>query len=140
MRTFGFAKKSEISKYHTTIADGEQITMSLEEETRNVKGSGLRDDSTHEAESLQERITRLSSAIAVIRVGGATEIEVTEKKHRVEDALEAVKSAQEEGVVPGGGTALLKAANNIELEPINQDNFEVPRLYLKLALHQSRKF
>ena len=62
------------------------------------------------------RITRLSSAIAVIRVGGATEIEVTEKKHRVEDALEAVKSAQEDGVVPGGGTALLKAANNIEIE------------------------
>jgi chaperonin GroEL len=60
--------------------------------------------------------------VAVIRIGGATEIEVTEKKHRVEDALEAVRSAQEEGIVPGGGSALLKAANTMaDIEPKNQD-------------------
>ena len=74
-----------------------------------------------ETERIQERITRLSSGVAVIRIGGATEIEVTEKKHRVEDALEAVKSAQEEGIVPGGGTTLLKAASGLELEASTQD-------------------
>ena len=78
-------------------------------------------DSLQEAERVQDRITRLSSGVAVIRIGGATEIEVTEKKHRVEDALEAVRSAQQEGIVPGGGTALLRAANNLEIEPSNQD-------------------
>ena len=78
-------------------------------------------ENPHEAQRLQERLTRLSSAIAVIRIGGATEIEVTEKKHRVEDALEAVKAAQEEGVVPGGGTALLKAAHMVEVEAKNPD-------------------
>ena len=59
--------------------------------------------------------------MAVLRIGGATEIEVTEKKHRVEDALEAVRSAQESGIVPGGGSALLKAAGKIELQAANQD-------------------
>jgi chaperonin GroEL len=63
----------------------------------------------------------LSSAVSIIKVGGATEIEVTEKKHRVEDALEAVRSAQEDGVVPGGGTALLKAARNISIDPGSED-------------------
>jgi chaperonin GroEL len=59
--------------------------------------------------------------VSIIKVGGATEIEVTEKKHRVEDALEAVRSAQEDGVVPGGGTALLKAAKNISIDPASED-------------------
>ena len=93
----------------------------LEERIAGLKAMVAETDSLAEAERIQERITRLSSGIAVIRIGGATEIEVTEKKHRVEDALEAVRSAQEEGIVPGGGAALLKAANNVELEPENED-------------------
>ena len=129
LKHLGCAKKVEISKYNTTIADGETNYDELEERLEMLKVSET--DSTNEAESLQERITRLSSAIAVIRVGGATEIEVTEKKHRVEDALEAVKSAQEDGVVPGGGTALLKAANNIEINPNNQDQLLGARALLE---------
>ena len=74
-----------------------------------------------DAQAIQDRITRLSSAVAAIRLGGATEIEVTEKKHRVEDALEAVRSAQEDGIVPGGGTALLRAAMSVTLQPENED-------------------
>jgi len=66
------------------------------------------------AERVQERITRLASGIAVVRVGGATEVEVVEKKHRVEDALEAVRSAQQEGILPGGATALFKIMDSLE--------------------------
>lgn len=71
-------------------------------------------DEMYACERIQERITRLASGIAVISVGGATEIEMTEKKHRVEDALEAVKSAQEEGIVAGGGMALLKVGSRLD--------------------------
>jgi chaperonin GroEL len=117
----GGAKRVEISKYHTTLADSPTDYDALDERIRGLKEQVQSAKVLADAERIQERITRLSSAIVIIRVGGATEIEVTEKKHRVEDALEAVKSAQEEGVVPGGGTALLKAATNIELEISNPD-------------------
>ena len=117
----GKARRIEVTKYNTTIADGEVDYDLLEQRTEMLRTQIEETEDTRDAERIQERLTRLSSAIAVIRVGGATDIEVTEKKHRVEDALEAVKSAQEEGVVPGGGTALLKAIKNIELDPKNQD-------------------
>jgi chaperonin GroEL len=117
----GKARRVEITKYNTTIADGETDYDLLEQRTEMLRTQIEETEDTHEAQRIQERLTRLSSAIAVIRVGGATDIEVTEKKHRVEDALEAVKSAQEEGVVPGGGTALLKAVKNIEIDPKNSD-------------------
>ena len=117
----GSAKKVEITKYHTTLADGETDYSELDERIEMLKGQVSETESLHEAQRLQERITRLSSAIAIIRVGGATEIEVTEKKHRVEDALGAVEAAQEEGIVAGGGTALLKAANSVEVKPGNPD-------------------
>ena len=71
-------------------------------------------DSLDECSRIQQRIVRLSSGVAVIRVGGATEVEVTEKKHRIEDALEAVSSAQQEGIVAGGGVALLRASKDID--------------------------
>ena len=117
----GSAKRVETSKRHTTIADGQTDYDELDRRIELLKAQLEETESLHEAERIQERVTRLSSGVAVIRIGGATEIEVTEKKHRVEDALEAVRSAQEEGIVPGGGSALLKAANNIEIEPANQD-------------------
>ena len=117
----GSAKRVETSKRHTTIADGQTDYDELDKRIELLKAQLEETDSLHEAERIQERITRLSSGVAVIRIGGATEIEVTEKRHRVEDALEAVRSAQEDGIVPGGGSALLKAANNIEIEPANQD-------------------
>ena len=73
-----------------------------------------------ECQKLQKRITRLASGVAVIRVGGLTEVEMIERKHRIEDALEAVRSAQEEGVVPGGGTTLLRC-RDFEIEHENED-------------------
>ena len=130
----GSAKKIEISKYHTTMADGATDYDALDERVERLKAQIEETKSLHEAERMQERITRLSSAIAVIRIGGATEIEVTEKKHRVEDALEAVRSAQEDGVVPGGGTALLKAANNIEIKPTNSDQLRGAQALIEACL------
>jgi chaperonin GroEL len=121
LKHLGSAKKVEISKYNTTLADAETDYDALEERIDMLKEQVEETKSLIEAEKIQERITRLSSAISVIRVGGATEIEVTEKKHRVEDALEAVRSAQEEGVVPGGGTALLRSAMTVQVDPGNQD-------------------
>jgi len=121
LQHLGSAKKVEISKYKTTVVDGSTDYDLLEKKIEALKNQVEETDSIEEAEKIQNRITRLSSAIAVIRVGGATEIEVTEKKHRVEDAMEAVRSAQEEGVVPGGGTALLKAANDLKIEPKTED-------------------
>ena len=121
LENLGQAKRIEIGKRATTVADGQTDYEEMDKRLDLLRAQLSDTDSMHEAERIQERITRLSSGVAVIRIGGATEIEVTEKKHRVEDALEAVRSAQEEGIVPGGGTALLKAANNLELEPANQD-------------------
>ncbi len=117
----GTVKKAEISKYQTTLVDGNTDYEKLNDQIESLRSHIEETDDLHEAEKIQERVTRLSSAVVILRIGGATEIEVTEKKHRVEDALEAVKSAQEEGIVPGGGTALLRAATNIEVEPKTED-------------------
>ena len=117
----GAASTVNISKYNTTLVDASTDYDALEERVAMLKEQVEETTSIHEAEQLQLRITRLSSAISVIKIGGATEIEVTEKKHRVEDALEAVKAAQQDGIVPGGGTALLKAAGQVEVNPANQD-------------------
>ena len=117
----GSASTVNISKYNTTLVDASTDYDALEERVGMLKEQVEETTSIHEAEQLQLRITRLSSAISVIKIGGATEIEVTEKRHRVEDALEAVKAAQQDGIVPGGGTALLKAAGQVEVNPANQD-------------------
>ena len=74
------------------------------------------------ATSIQERIARLASGVAVIRVGGATAVEVTEKKHRIEDALEAVRSAQEQGIIPGGGCALLRASRTMTISTVHGED------------------
>ena len=117
----GTARRVEVSKHHTTVADGSTNYDELDERIARLSTEVEEAKIIEEAERIQRRLTRLSSAIAVIRVGGATEIEVTEKKHRVEDALEAVKSAQESGVVLGGGAALLKAAHKVKLDPPTPD-------------------
>jgi len=117
----GTVRRSEISKYTTTFIDGDTNYTDLEERLERLSTQVNETPDLHEAERIQQRITTLSSSASVIRIGGATEIEVTEKKHRVEDALEAVKSAQEEGVVIGGGAALLKAAHTVEISPENPD-------------------
>jgi len=87
----------------------------------SLKDELIQEDNIHECEKIQDRIARLASGIAVVQIGAPTEIEMTEKKHRIEDALEAVRSAQLEGIIAGGGVALLRAAKAINIDPENED-------------------
>jgi len=108
---FGLCKKVEVVKNYTTIMGGTADREQVEKRIESLKSEIKQTESMDECRIIQKRVTRLASGIAVIKVGGATEVEMIEKKHRVEDALEAVRSAQEEGIVPGGGTTLLKCAD-----------------------------
>jgi chaperonin GroEL len=105
----GQAKKVDITKTVTTIVGGRGNHEEVEKQIEALKVEVSQTESMSEAERIQERITRLASGIAVIRVGAATEVEMIEKRHRIEDALEAVRAAREEGIVPGGGVALVRA-------------------------------
>ena len=113
MAHLGTAKFIESSKHQTTIVGGNCDFEAVEGRIETLKNLIKDTDSLSECERIQTRVVRLASGVAVIHVGGATEVEMTEKKHRIEDALEAVKSAQEEGIVCGGGAALLRAANSL---------------------------
>jgi chaperonin GroEL len=105
----GRAKRVSISKENTTIVDGSGKKKEIEGRINQIKAQIEETTSDYDKEKLQERLAKLAGGVAVIRVGGATEVEVKEKKDRVEDALNATRAAVEEGIVPGGGTALLRA-------------------------------
>jgi chaperonin GroEL len=105
----GRAKKVIIEKEKTTIVDGAGKKKDIEARVQQIKAQIEETTSDYDREKLQERLAKLAGGVAVIRVGGATEIEVKEKKDRVEDALNATRAAVEEGIVPGGGVALLRA-------------------------------
>jgi chaperonin GroEL len=113
MKHFGTAKFIESSKLSTTIVGGSCDVEIISEKIENLKAEVEQTEPLEAADRIQQRIARLASGVAVIRVGGSTEVEMTERKHRIEDALEAVKSAQEEGIVPGGGSALLRASTSM---------------------------
>ena len=117
----GSAKSIECSKYSTTIVGGECDFEEVETKIESLKSQIEETDSLDECERIQGRIVRLSSGVAVIRVGGSTEVEMTERKHRIEDALEAVRSALDEGIVPGGGTSLLHASNSLVVSTHSAD-------------------
>jgi chaperonin GroEL len=104
----GEAASIECGKRETTIVGGRGSLESVEKEIEKLKAIMQDTDRISECEKIQERITRLSSGVSIIRVGAATEIEMVEKRHRIQDALEAVKAAQLEGVLPGGGTFLVQ--------------------------------
>lgn len=118
---FGKAKTIESSKSLTTIVGGKGDLDEVEKTIDLLKAEIKETDSLEECERIQERITRLASGIAVIRVGAASEVEMIEKKHRIEDALEAVNAAQLEGIVPGGGIALIRATRKIKVKTDNED-------------------
>ncbi len=102
----GTAKKVEISKENTTIVDGAGKKKEIEGRVNQIKAQIEETTSDYDKEKLQERLAKLAGGVAVIRIGGATEVEVKERKDRVDDALNATRAAVEEGIVPGGGTAL----------------------------------
>ena len=119
---FGRCKRINITKRWTTIVGGKGNGEEIDKRIDKIKTEIQQTDDLSECERLQERITRLASGVAIIRVGAATEIEMMEKKHRIDDALEAVRAAQEAGIVPGGGIALLRASR--ALEGVYGDNEE----------------
>src|SRR3954451_16220111 len=112
----GRARKVVIDKDSTTIIDGAGESEQIKARIKQIKAEVETTDSDFDREKLQERLAKLSGGVAVVKVGAATETEMTEKKHRVEDALQATRAALEEGIVPGGGVALVEAT-----EAINQD-------------------
>ena len=118
----GRAKKVRIDKENTTIVDGAGDKKDIEGRVSQIKAQIEETTSEYDREKLQERLAKLAGGVAVIRVGGATEVEVKEKKDRVDDALNATRAAVEEGIVPGGGTALLRAKKAVAaLKDTNAD-------------------
>src|SRR5215217_2323174 len=122
LEMLGKAKKVTITKDDTTIVDGAGDKAAIEARIGQIKKQIEDTTSDYDKEKAQERLAKLAGGVAVIRVGGATEVEVKEKKDRVDDALNATRAAVEEGIVPGGGVALLKAAKVLdELKGDNED-------------------
>ena len=117
----GRAKKVTVSKENTTIVDGAGKKPEINARVNQIKAQIEETTSDYDREKLQERLAKLAGGVAVIRVGGATEVEVKEKKDRVDDALNATRAAVEEGIVAGGGTALLRAAADIKVKGTNSD-------------------
>ncbi|MFI99436.1 chaperonin GroEL, partial [Salmonella enterica] len=118
----GRAKKVQVSKENTTIIDGAGDTADIEARIKQIKAQIEETTSDYDREKLQERVAKLAGGVAVIKVGAATEVEMKEKKARVEDALHATRAAVEEGIVPGGGVALNRAKAAIaELKGANED-------------------
>jgi chaperonin GroEL len=117
----GRAKKVSISKENTTIVDGSGAKSDIEGRVAQIKAQIEETTSDYDREKLQERLAKLAGGVAVIRVGGSTEVEVKEKKDRIDDALNATRAAVQEGIVPGGGVALLRSSVKITSKGINDD-------------------
>src|SRR5437870_1358422 len=121
LEQLGKARRVVVSKDTTTIRDGAGESEQIKGRIKQIKSEVETTDSDFDREKLQERLAKLSGGVAVVKVGAATETEMKEKKHRVEDALQATRAALEEGIVPGGGVALLNATQAIKL-----DGYEIP--------------
>jgi chaperonin GroEL len=117
----GKAKRVSITKEHTTIIDGSGKKKDIEARVNQIKAQIEETTSDYDKEKLQERLAKLAGGVAVIKVGGATETEVKERKDRVDDALNATRAAVEEGIVPGGGVMLLRATKAITVKGDNED-------------------
>ena len=121
----GKARRVVVSKDTTTIIDGGGSADDIKGRIKQIKQEVENTDSDFDREKLQERLAKLAGGVAVVKVGAATETEMKEKKHRVEDALQATRAALEEGVVPGGGVALLNAQSGLDPEKLADDPDEV---------------
>ncbi|HEU4867904.1 MAG TPA: chaperonin GroEL [Actinomycetota bacterium] len=115
----GTARKVVVTKDETTIVEGQGSAEEIRGRVNQIRAEIDKSDSDYDKEKLQERLAKLAGGVAVIKVGAATEVELKEKKHRIEDAVQATKAAVEEGIVPGGGTTLVLAAT--ALEKLEQD-------------------
>ena len=132
----GSAKRVQISKENTTIIDGSGKTSDIEGRVTQIRQQIEDTTSDYDREKLQERVAKLAGGVAVIKVGAATEIEMKEKKARVEDALHSTRAAVEEGVVPGGGVALIRARSAIDKIKVANDEQRIGVSILKRALEE----
>jgi chaperonin GroEL len=117
----GSARQVKIDKENTTVVEGKGSIDSIKGRIKQIKAEIEQSDSDFDKEKLQERLAKLSGGVAVIKVGAATEVELKEKKHRIEDALSATKAAVEEGIVPGGGVVLVDAAAKVDFKDLTGD-------------------
>jgi chaperonin GroEL len=127
----GRARRVVVSKDTTTIIDGAGDGDAIKGRINQIKTEIENTDSDFDREKLQERLAKLSGGVAVVKVGAATETEMKEKKHRVEDALQATRAALEEGIVPGGGVALLRASDAINLDTFEDDERTGAKIVLR---------
>jgi chaperonin GroEL len=127
----GRARRVVVAKDTTTIVDGSGDSEAIKGRINQIKAEIETTDSDFDREKLQERLAKLSGGVAVVKVGAATETEMKEKKHRVEDALQATRAALEEGIVPGGGVALLRAAEAVQLDTFVDDEQTGARIILR---------
>jgi chaperonin GroEL len=127
----GRARRIVVSKDTTTIVDGAGDAEAIKGRINQIKSEIESTDSDFDREKLQERLAKLSGGVAVVKVGAATETEMKEKKHRVEDALQATRAALEEGIVPGGGVALLRAADAVNADAFEDDERTGARIVLR---------
>ncbi len=135
----GTSKRVNISKDDTTIVDGAGSKADIEARVSQIRRQIEDTSSDYDREKLQERLAKLAGGVAVIKVGGATEVEVKERKDRVDDALNATRAAVEEGILPGGGTALLRAAQAITAKGLNADEqagIDIVRKALEAPIRQ----
>jgi chaperonin GroEL len=119
LKDLGRAKRVRIDKDNTTIVDGAGQKSEIEARVKQIRAQIEETSSDYDREKLQERLAKLVGGVAVIKVGAATEVEMKEKKARVEDALHATRAAVEEGIVPGGGVALLRALSSLDKLKVN---------------------
>lgn len=136
LEDLGEAKKVQITKENTTVIDGAGATADIQGRVEQINGEIAESSSDYDKEKLQERVAKLSGGVAVIRVGAATEVEMKEKKARVEDALHATRAAVEEGVVAGGGVALIRAEKAIEKLKGQNDDQDVGIGILRRAIEE----
>jgi chaperonin GroEL len=132
----GRARRVVVAKDTTTIVDGNGDADAIKGRINQIKTEIDNTDSDFDREKLQERLAKLSGGVAVVKVGAATETEMKEKKHRVEDALQATRAALEEGIVPGGGVALLAAQDAIQAEALDEADERTGALIVRRALEE----
>jgi chaperonin GroEL len=134
MDLLGKARKVVISKDNTTIVEGSGSHADVEARVKQIRQEIENSDSDWDREKLAERLAKLSGGVAIIKVGAATEVELNEKKHRIEDAIQATRAAVEEGIVPGGGVALLRSGDAIDKLRGGTDDVKAGRHLVKRAL------
>ncbi|MCP9488763.1 MAG: chaperonin GroEL [Solirubrobacteraceae bacterium MAG38_C4-C5] len=127
----GRARRVVVGKDETTVIDGSGDTDAIKGRITQIKNEVENTDSDFDREKLQERLAKLSGGVAVVKVGAATETEMKEKKHRVEDALQATRAALEEGIVPGGGVALMRATDAVKLDSFDGDEKTGAKIVLR---------